>query len=287
MAALTLWTTSAVRTTTEKVRAVNDVSARWNAVSVHLTVEDAALREFLATGGTSVHRDALVAVVGSATADLNWLEHEGSSAEAAYVQMLRPGYADYTRVIQAVLRLTPNSDQLRDYGTLATVDYAPLRDQVAANVNRQQRELTRFLIDVDQKNMTIRWITVIVLAFSVLCCCASVVVLISYQRKAEQEAETSRDQALHDALTGLANRTLLDDRIDVAIRGAEHTARSVGLLLVDLDRFKEVNDTLGHHSGDLLLQQVADRLTRASRGTDTVARLGETSSRCSCPTSRP
>ncbi len=83
-----------------------------------------------------------------------------------------------------------------------------------------------------------------------------------------------KHQALHDSLTSLPNRVLLQDRLAQAIRTAKRDEHSAALLLSDLDRFKEVNDTLGHHYGDLLLQQVAVRLRSVLRDSDTVARLG-------------
>ncbi|HET7434786.1 MAG TPA: EAL domain-containing protein [Thermoanaerobaculia bacterium] len=83
-----------------------------------------------------------------------------------------------------------------------------------------------------------------------------------------------RHQAMHDGLTTLPNRTLLLDRLDKAIDTARRTDSVVGLMLMDLDRFKEVNDTFGHHFGDALLKQVAFRLQNQIHEGDTVARLG-------------
>ena len=81
-------------------------------------------------------------------------------------------------------------------------------------------------------------------------------------------------QAMHDELTGLPNRKLLLRRTEEALASAARSARVTGFLLLDLDRFKEVNDTLGHPAGDQLLQTVAHRLTHSVRPGDLVARLG-------------
>ncbi len=83
-----------------------------------------------------------------------------------------------------------------------------------------------------------------------------------------------RHQAMHDTLTNLPNRLLLMECLDKAIDSARQKSSSVALLLMDLDRFKEVNDTFGHHFGDVLLKQVAFRLQNQIRLADTVARLG-------------
>jgi diguanylate cyclase (GGDEF)-like protein len=81
-------------------------------------------------------------------------------------------------------------------------------------------------------------------------------------------------QALHDALTRLPNRTLLNDRLLQAIRIGTREKKSFALVAVDLDLFKEINDTLGHNAGDLVLQEVASRMRLALRDSDTVARMG-------------
>ena len=86
--------------------------------------------------------------------------------------------------------------------------------------------------------------------------------------------EEALHQALHDALTELPNRTLFHQRVQRAIAGAEQSGGHVAVMLIDLNRFKEVNDTLGHHNGDLLLQDFSRRLMRSVRPGDTVARLG-------------
>jgi len=83
-----------------------------------------------------------------------------------------------------------------------------------------------------------------------------------------------RHLATHDALTGLPNRVLLDDRLAQAMAHADRDQRSFALMVCDLDRFKLINDSLGHGAGDELLQEVARRLSAVARTADTVARVG-------------
>ncbi|MEW5757205.1 MAG: EAL domain-containing protein [Pseudomonadota bacterium] len=92
--------------------------------------------------------------------------------------------------------------------------------------------------------------------------------------KERELAQHMMYQATHDALTGLPNRTLLLDRIKQALAHAQHSQTMTAILFLDLDRFKIVNDTLGHNVGDILLVQVAQRLSRCLHADDTVSRLG-------------
>ena len=94
---------------------------------------------------------------------------------------------------------------------------------------------------------------------------------VTTQKNYEKQLEY---QATHDLLTGLANRIMLKDRLDQAIQYARRSARIVALVLLDLNRFKIINDSLGHAMGDDLLCQVAERLNSSVRDTDTVARFG-------------
>ena len=96
----------------------------------------------------------------------------------------------------------------------------------------------------------------------------------SVARRLRHSADVNEYLALHDALTGLPNRTLFVDRAEHAIASARRAQETVGIAIIDLDRFKEVNDALGHDNGDAYLCQIAARLTSVLRAGDTVARLG-------------
>ena len=92
--------------------------------------------------------------------------------------------------------------------------------------------------------------------------------------RSSHEARLSEYRSLHDRLTELPNRVLFHDRAQRSIAAARRNGRAVAILIMDLDRFKEVNDTLGHHHGDLLLQEVGPRLSAVLRDSDTVGRMG-------------
>lgn len=104
----------------------------------------------------------------------------------------------------------------------------------------------------------------------------------------ENQIEHNKYLALHDELTGLPNRRLFEDRLTGALERAKRSGTQTALLLVDLDHFKQVNDTVGHHIGDLLLQRVGQIFNSRVRRSDTVARTGgdEFSIILESPTSR-
>ncbi|MBC7918239.1 MAG: diguanylate cyclase [Rhodoferax sp.] len=92
--------------------------------------------------------------------------------------------------------------------------------------------------------------------------------------EAKEAAEAIRHLAFHDSLTGLPNRRMLTDRLQRGLAAAKRHGQSGALMFLDLDRFKELNDTQGHDVGDLLLMEVGRRLVQSVRAIDTVARLG-------------
>jgi diguanylate cyclase (GGDEF)-like protein len=93
-------------------------------------------------------------------------------------------------------------------------------------------------------------------------------------KRLRKQVEEIEHQAMHDSLTGLPNRVLFRDRLEQALHGARRKPGGVAVMFLDLDRFKEVNDTLGHESGDILLREVGQRLAHSLRAGDSVARLG-------------
>ena len=103
----------------------------------------------------------------------------------------------------------------------------------------------------------------------------SIALIILYSMITYRKTEvTFQHMAYHDFLTGLPNRKLFSDRLNIAVAQAERNQKKVGIVMLDLDHFKDVNDTLGHDIGDLILNGTAERLNAALRKGDTVARFG-------------
>ena len=94
---------------------------------------------------------------------------------------------------------------------------------------------------------------------------------ITERKKYEEKIQ---QMAFHDSLTGLPNRKLFSDRLGIVLAQAKRNKKKVGIVMLDLDNFKDVNDTLGHDVGDTLLKAVAERLSGTLRKSDTVARFG-------------
>lgn len=98
-------------------------------------------------------------------------------------------------------------------------------------------------------------------------------IIKNHNSKQQAEKEEIRNIAIYDALTGLPNRILFQERLERAFHTSERNNKLIALIFIDLDRFKQINDNLGHDAGDNVLCQVAERLTRCIRNCDTIARI--------------
>ena len=158
---------------------------------------------------------------------------------------------------------------------------------VVADENHEPRAF-RVLLRTPEDLVVVRkpswWTTrhlMIVLSFVLTAAFATTLWGILLRRRVHQQTRMLREseqrfrlQAQHDALTGLASRSFLHERLHEAILHARRENGRIGLLMVDLDHFKQVNDTLGHHAGDDLLRVVAERIRVSVRKGDLVARMG-------------
>jgi diguanylate cyclase len=165
-----------------------------------------------------------------------------------------PGDNDGVAAIESYVALYSEASPDRPVGALEVyLPYAPIELVRADSLRRVQLMLVA--------GLAVLWIALALVVWSVT-------------RRIHRQSERHEHLALHDALTGLPNRALYADRVQTALAAARRTGTDVGLAIVDLDRFKEVNDSLGHQNGDEFLRLVAQRMAASIRPGDTLARLG-------------
>jgi diguanylate cyclase (GGDEF)-like protein len=275
LAALALWSTASTAQITAQVRRDDHVAAQWSQIILHVSFEDEQLADYLKAGRDGT-REPLISAVGSAEPNLRWLETQAGPAEAAAASTMRDSYQAYTDSLRQLLEAGKKGDwdEVRNVAAQANLGAASMRKVSVSNVVRKGLEMNAYLELVDQKNHQLRLAGGVVCAVDFLLLTLCGLILLSHQRRIERQAVESKHQSLHDSLTGIPNRLLMHDRLEQALRAAVRHGEQVALLLLDLNRFKEINDTLGHHAGDLLLKVVAERLAGVVRDHDTVARLG-------------
>jgi diguanylate cyclase (GGDEF)-like protein len=157
-----------------------------------------------------------------------------------------------------------------------TVDpvFGAMQTETYAAASAHERSALRTIDDMATTNHFVLGIDLASLIAGITLVIVAGIMLTRSRRRLTEQSRVNLHQALHDSLTGLPNRTLFQDRTTQALLAAERSGTQVAVMLVDIDRFKDVNDTLGHHYGDLLLRQIADRFKSTLRAGDSVARLG-------------
>jgi diguanylate cyclase (GGDEF)-like protein len=163
-------------------------------------------------------------------------------------------------------------DRLGGLGVLA--DRLPLCDLVKAYL--AWRDVTATVLDQEVERLGIGAELSAEVRQMIACSCDASMVRMArrFDRQREGLQEQLEQMALHDPLTGLANRRLLGNRIDAALRSCRRDDDAVAICFIDLDDFKAVNDVLGHEAGDRLLQVLADRLLAMIGASGTAARVG-------------
>jgi diguanylate cyclase (GGDEF)-like protein len=284
-AVLTVWLGSFIRTT--NIHHATDTAEYSLSLSVNLLNVPAGQTAVITPAQLALTTRLMRASVATGTffGATSWsapgiVSYAAEPGRIGRLEKVRPGVTaafkgrTSTAVISRPLAGVPDPTErsgLREVGPLLEI-YAPvyLRGRLVAAVALYQPwQPIQHQIDRETHQMLL-----LVLAGLLVLWLGVMRLVLSASRRLRRQATENWLLASHDPLTGLPNRTQLNEQVCQALRSSERSGRHVGLLLIDLDRFKEVNDTLGHHSGDLLLKQIGPRLSAALREGDFVARLG-------------
>jgi diguanylate cyclase len=275
LAGFSIWTVVRTRDATSQAARAAAQSSLFDRARFAVANEEALERGYQVAPAASV-RSEFTATAAGLVSLLHQIRATGSPSDRAVANSVLAEQARYLALARQLFAQVDAGDSAR---TLALGEESLPRihviesliyDAAARSSSRAQSSLAALRRDESSVLAGTLVVFGAGLCLLVLCC----VVIAGARRRLERQAAVTRHQALHDALTGLPNRALLRDRGERAIAAARRYGGNVGLLLIDLDRFKDINDTLGHHQGDALLCAVAERLASALRQADSVARLG-------------
>jgi diguanylate cyclase (GGDEF)-like protein len=176
-------------------------------------------------------------------------------------------------LLQAVS--TANTGDNIEAQQLVIEQVAPLQHEIIQQLNQlleiQHNNAQATLATTDEAYLTSRWLMA---GLGIVVGILGFVIAATVVRHTDRQSKLLQHQALYDSLTGTPNRSLFTDRLQQTILTYRRESKSFGLIAMDLDLFKEINDTYGHHAGDEVLKEVARIIQQCLRESDTVARMG-------------
>jgi diguanylate cyclase (GGDEF)-like protein len=264
-----VWAAAGVDETVQEIEHISTQADAWVEADREVSREESLGHAYLAEPSEDV-RLALGETSQSLAAALDFLAVQGEPDDTAAARQIKAKHAQSLRDLERMLAAMDAGDTALAkaiHERPVHSAYATLQHKIRAFADREQQEATKKLAELRRRQHDLRLASVAAAGVGLSALGVFLLLVVGYQRRLIR-------QALHDPLTGLPNRELFADRVGQAIRTADREMRPAALLLLDLDRFKDVNDTLGHHHGDQLLVEVGQRLFGALREADTVARLG-------------
>jgi diguanylate cyclase (GGDEF)-like protein len=266
--------TFATRTAGDRALAAIGIANDYSNAAAALAAERSLEQTYRLEPGPEVLARFHVAA-GPVAASLADVQAHGNASDRALAETLR---ADHVAYVDAVDRLFAAVDR-GDTSAVLEIDdteATPAFDSMSATVSQVVADKRRLALDqlkqLQRLEDLTRWLSPAVLVFGLVFAARLLWIIKEHRRMLDAQAARAVHDSLHDGLTGLPNRTLLAQRLEQALAAEAET--ETALLLIDLDRFKEVNDTYGHDYGDLVLGQFGQRLRDAVPRRATVARLG-------------
>ncbi len=271
-----IWTSNATSEAAARAVAASGLSDDYAAAASAVAAEESLERKYRLEPGPDV-RARFDKAAADLTQSLGAVRRDGDGRDRARVDRILSQHVAY---LGSIMLLFEAVDAENIPAALAIdndqVDpsFSAIERAVLTAAEHKHRTALRLLSDLRGLEAVARRLTPLVFLSGLLLAGLLASVTRGHRRTLDLERAQAIHDSLHDALTGLPNRTLLAERFDMALRSDTRDRTTTALLLIDLDRFKEINDTFGHHHGDELLTQIGPRLTVALRDGDTVARLG-------------
>jgi diguanylate cyclase (GGDEF)-like protein len=269
LAGFSLWAAVRTNAAARQVDRDNAEQRVWQDARLELATAEAARHAFVEHGRSSARVD-MARTTKALHGALEFITLQADPDDVSFAQQVASELVRYQQATGRLLAAVAVGNTTRvDSIEAREVEpaLAALADELEEGAQDEQEQLEASVAAQRELGRTLVVAVPVVFSVGLGLLIGCWVLLVSYQRRISH-------QALSDPLTGLPDRTLLYDRTGQAMRHADRELVPAALALIDLDRFKEVNETLGHHYGDQLLIMVGQRLRATLRQVDTVARLG-------------
>jgi diguanylate cyclase len=270
-----VWSSQATSIAAGGAVAASDLSDHYAQASRAVGAEESLERKYRLEPGPQI-RAFYNAAAGDLVAALGRVRQQGDAGDRVFVDRILAQHRSYLeaidRMFSAVDRGETAAVLVIDHGQVDPL-FGGIQKAVVTAAGQEHQSALAELANLQRLETLNRRLTPLVFLVGLALAALLASITRGHRRLLHVERARAVHDSLHDALTGLPNRTLLADRLGQALRADAREGTSTGLLLLDLDRFKQINDTFGHHHGDGVLIQVGPRLAAAVRDVDTVARL--------------
>jgi diguanylate cyclase len=273
---LSLFGVTSTRNAASRVERSTALSQAYGRAKAAVSAQESLERKYRLEPGAAIRARHAAAAAALARA-LDQVRALGDPADRLLVDTVLTEHATYVAAIQRMFAAVDRGDtaeSTRIDGADVDPVFDVIEDQVMTAADVHERAADAQMSRLRRTESLVFVVTVAGFAVGLALVATFAAVIVGYQRDVLRQSRANRHQATHDALTGLPNRVLFGDRLARALAPAAGAERPVGVMVIDLDRFKDVNDSLGHHCGDLLLSQIGPRVRGALRDVDTLARLG-------------
>jgi len=270
-----VWSSQATSIAASRAVAANDLAGYFAQAASAAAAEESLERKYRLEPGLQI-RTRYNSAAADLVSALGRVRRQGDAGDRAFVDRVLAQHRDYLGAIDQMFAAVDSGDTsavLRIDGGQVDPLFNDIQKAVGGAADDKNQIAMDALAYLQRLETLNRLLTPVVFLAGLVLAALLISISRGHRRLLDVERASAVHDSLHDALTGLPNRTLLSDRLGQALRADTRLGTSTGLLLLDLDRFKQINDTFGHHHGDELLTQVGPRLASVVRDVDTVARL--------------